>query len=74
MVHDPAKFQARRHKLRLTTGELADILGVRQRAVEAWEQSSARTSGARNPSSMVMRMMDYLASGELKVRKYDRNR
>lgn len=64
----PNQFQTARRKANLSTDQLADILDVRKRAVESWEQEPG-SAGARSPNSIACRVLDWINSGALDLRK-----
>lgn len=60
----PNEFQATRQRLGLSTGQLAEILGVLPRAVEAWEQNP-NSASSRKPHPTACRVLQWLESGRL---------
>lgn len=66
IMKTPFEFQRQRLRLGLTVPQLAKLVGVAPRAVEAWEQNPEVTS-ARKPNPTVCRVLDWIEAGKLKL-------
>lgn len=63
----PAEFKSARNALGLSLSQLARLLGVNARTVRKWEADPSIPS-SRPPNPTAVRVLKWLASGELKLR------
>lgn len=64
----PNEFQAARHRIGLSTAELAAICNVQKRAIESWEQTPG-VGGSRAPNPIAVRVLEWIESGALNLKK-----